>query len=387
MAKQVCAPWRPWARGLLWVLTIFATGCSSQRVVRLSDETLPPPPLPTKLVVRGQSPEYGYSTVPPSDEGPSLLDFEGAPSPAAPPPSSYTPPPATPSPWTTSPQEPPWHHWATSLFRPAPCAQAGPSFDGQCPPGTYPIEYVPMANAWAFAYYDGFELPEGDFRNAGRFGVNWAFPLLSDYMGLAGQIGGSGSVTEDQEQVFVTAGLFWRGDMQYGSAWNVGAVFDFMHDGYLETQVTQVRGLVSYTADFRNEFGVWGAGRTSDDITVSDRVAEPVGQINVFWRHLWNVGLDTTVWVGWRDGQSDADESNDESGAAIGARIYYPLTESWALAAGGHNAFDSDTWNVWGGVEFSFGGLARPRFLGQYRHAPLLPVADNTTMTLAIEPR
>lgn len=372
---------------LLAVHTLAVSGCTSQRVVRLSDESLPPPPPPEGLVVRGQSPEYGYSSLPPTTEGEGLLDFEGPSAPAPPPPDISYSPPAVPHPWSTGGQEPPWHNWAAGLFRPTPCAGSGPAFTGQCPPGTYPVEYVPFANAWAFAYYDGFELPVGDFRNAGRFGVNWAFPLLSDYMGLAGQIGGSGSITEDQEQVFVTAGIFWRGDMQYGSAWNVGAVFDFMHDGYLETQVTQVRGTVSYTVDFRNEIGVWGAGRTSDDITVDNYVAEPVVQVNIFWRHLWSGGLDTTVWVGWRDGQSDADESNDESGAAIGARIYYPLTESWALAAGGHNAFDSDTWNVWAGVEFSFGGLARPRFLGQHRHAPLLPVADNSTMTLAIEPR
>ncbi len=369
------------------VAVVVGLGCSSGRVVRLSDETLPPPPLPTTMTVRGQSPEYGYSSIPPDEGQPPLLDFDSS-APAAQPGADLAPPaPPSAQPWSLPGQEPPWHRWAMNLFRPVPCGTAAPSFDGQCPTGTYPIEYVPFANTWAFAYYDGFDLPEGGFRNAARLGVNWGFPLFSDYVGFGGQIGGSGSVTEDQEQVFVTAGLFWRGDMQYGSAWNVGAVFDFMHDGLLETQVTQVRGQISYVADFRNEFGVWGAGRTSDDITVSNRVAEPVGQVNLFWRHLWTVGLDTTVWVGWRDGQSKADESNDASGAAIGARVYYPLTESWALAAGGHNAFDSDTWNVWGGVEFSFGGLARPRFLGQYRHAPLLPVADNSTMTLAIEPR
>ena len=368
----------------LWVLSsLLLSGCMAPRTVRLSDEQLPPPPLPAAVPesprgARGQGPEYGFGSVPedhssllPWDETSATPQGTGA----------LKPPPY-------SAEEPPWHQWFTGLLRPTavPCS-AGPSYDGRCPPGTFPIEYVPGANTWAFAYYDGFELPGNDFRNAGRFGLNWASPLLSDYVGLGVQAGASGSVTEDQEQVFITAGLLYRGDMQYGSAWNVGAVADFLHDGFYDVQVVQVRGKASYTVDFRNELGVWGSAGVSDDDYGPATRAETANQVNLFWRHLWSVGLDSEVWVGWRDGQSDADESNSESGAAIGARFVYPITVGWALAIGGHSAFESDTWNVWAGVRWNLGGRARQGFLGQNRHAPLLPVADNSTMTLALEPK
>jgi hypothetical protein len=239
---------------------------------------------------------------------------------------------------------------------------------------------------YGFAYYDGFELPETDFRNAGRFGVNWASPVLSDYMGLGVQLGGSGSITDDQEQVFVTGGLFWRGDMQGGSAWNVGAVVDFLHDGLFDAQVAQVRGKVSYTANFRNEFGVWGAEGILDDENDSGGNVDTANQINLFWRHLWAVGLDTTLWVGWRDGQGLADDDKEESGTAVGAEIELPVSDAWSLAVGGHRAFESDTWNVWAGAQWYFGGQARQRYLGQHRHLPLFRVADNSTLTLALEP-
>ncbi len=376
---------------------ILGHGCMTNRTVRLSDEALPPPPspeaVPTASVIRAQDAEYGFHSIDAPPEG--LLDWSDAPNsgqtvpPAGSPPATAPPPP--PPSTSTLPygaEEPPWHRWFGGLLRPA-VGACGPTFtyDGRCAPGTFPIEYVPFANTWAFAYYDGFELPGNDYRNAGRFGVNWASPLVSDYVGIGVQAGGSGSVTEDQEQVFVTAGVFYRGDMQLGSAWNVGAVADFLHDGFYDVQVVQVRGKVSYTVDFRNELGVWGSGGVSDDDVNAALRAETVNQVNIFWRHLWNVGLDSEVWVGWRDGQSDADESNSQSGAAIGARFVYPITDGWALAIGGHNAFDSDTWNVWAGVQWNPGMRARQRFLGQNRHAPLFSVADNTTMTLAIEPK
>ncbi len=384
----------------------FLPGCTTHRTIRLSDEALPPPPYPEapsdETLIRGQDPEYGFQSLDAPDPG--LLEWParqapdrpGAatlPSPPAdsatvPPPPSGPPLAAGPTGPNYSSEEPPWHHWLGGLLRPAVSA-CGPviSYDGRCAPGTFPIEYVPFANTWAFAYYDGFELPANDFRNAGRFGINWASPLVSDYVGLGVQAGASGSVTEDQEQIFVTAGVFYRGDMQLGAAWNVGAVADFLHDGFYDVQVVQVRGKVSYTVDFRNELGVWGSGGVSDDDINAATRAETANQVNIFWRHLWNVGLDSELWVGWRDGQSDADESNSQSGAAIGARLVYPVTDAWTVAVGGHSAFESDTWNVWAGVQWNLGGRARQRFLGQNRHAPLFPVADNSTMTLAIEPK
>jgi hypothetical protein len=220
---------------------------------------------------------------------------------------------------------------------------------------------------------EGFSQSGGDDRLAGRFGGNWGLPLIDDSSGLGFQIGGSGSVASAGEQFFVTSGVFYRGDMRLGGAWNLGGVFDWMKDGDFESEVGQLRAKTSITLDGQNELGVWGAVSVMDDQTDRGDTVDSVDQANLFYRHLWSKGYDTTGWVGWR---------SDPDSLAIGADVSIPLDESWAVVGGGHYAFEADSWNAYVGLALYFGQRARERYLGQYRHLPYLPVADNSSMTL-----
>lgn len=283
--------------------------------------------------------------------------------------------------------EPSSSRWPSACSRAAAAGSAVPScLDGTCPPGTCPIESGLWDNTYLFALYDGFDLNVDGTRHGGRFGVNWGFPPFDDYFGLGLQLGVSGSTTNEDEQVFATGGVFWRGDVRFGRTWNMGAVVDFLHDGFVDVDVTQVRAKTSYTWNLQNEIGVWGAAAVSDDdFSDSTLSVEAVDQANLYWRHLWANGLDGNFWVGWRNGQRGTEPDNSDGGAAIGTDLNYPLGEIWAITGGGHYAVESETWNVFAGVGLYLGGRARQQYLGQYRHLPYFGVADNSTMTLTID--
>jgi hypothetical protein len=110
-----------------------------------------------------------------------------------------------------------------------------------------------------------------------------------------------------------------------------------------------------------------------DDNDKRGHMAESVNQANLFYRYLFDSSWDVSVWVGWR--------SEPES-AALGAAWYAPINDYWAGVFGGYYAFEGDTWNVYTGFVRHWGNRARQDYIGQDRHLPYLPVADNSTMTL-----
>jgi hypothetical protein len=55
------------------------------------------------------------------------------------------------------------------------------------------------------------------------------------------------------------------------------------------------------------------------------------------------------------------------------------------MTTGGHWGFAADTWHVYLGAVRFLGGRANQRYIGQFRQQPYLPVADNTSMTVAID--
>ncbi len=246
-------------------------------------------------------------------------------------------------------------------------------------PWTFGACTYSWSNAYAFALADGFHQSGDNDRWAGRFGINWTLPVTPDQSGLGFQAGFAGSPAEEGAQLFGTGGAFWRGDARVGPAWNLGGVVDWMHDNDFDSDVAQVRVAVSNTVSLYSEIGVWGTVGVVDDEqrrSGRDRDIEPVGRANLFYRHLFQAGWDATAWVGWR---------SDPSDGSLGGDLRIPVSDSWSLAAGGHWGFDDETWNIFAGVTYHFGRQARQRYLGEFRHQPYLPVADNTSLTLAVD--
>jgi hypothetical protein len=227
-------------------------------------------------------------------------------------------------------------------------------------------------NIYFFAIGDAFRLTDENTRAAARFGLNWGLPLIDDDSGLGFQVGFSGSLAEEGDQWFVTSGVFYRGDMQFDSAWNVGAVFDWMQDDEFKADIGQVRGKTSITLDRKNEIGVSGAASLIDDEDQNGETVESVDQVNLFYRYLFDSDWDVTWSVGWR---------SDPGSVAVGINTYRPINDYWAGIFGGYYAPDGDTWNVYSGLVRHWGQRATQDYLGQDRHQPYLPVADNTSMT------
>ena len=79
-------------------------------------------------------------------------------------------------------------------------------------------------------------------------------------------------------------------------------------------------------------------------------------------------------WIGWR---------SDPNSLAIGGDTTYPINDWLSIAGGGHYAFEDDGFAVYAGLVLYPSGKAHERYIGQNRYMPYLPVANNTSMTLA----
>jgi hypothetical protein len=246
-------------------------------------------------------------------------------------------------------------------------------FEDACGMGPAGYSNYSWDNIYFFSIGEAFRLDHENTRAAIRSGLNWGLPLVDDDVGLGFQIGFSGSLAEEGNQFFVTSGVFYRGDMRLDSAWNVGAVFDWVQDDEFEADVGQIRGKTSITLDRKNEIGVWGAASIMDEADQNGETVEPVDQVNFFYRYLFDSEWDLTGWVGWR---------SDPDSVAFGINTYRPINDYWAGIFGAYYAPDGDTWNIYSGIVRHWGQRATQDYLGQDRHQPYLPVADNTSMTL-----
>jgi hypothetical protein len=278
--------------------------------------------------------------------------------------------------------------YGRSTFHPSPFDRGAPScpvdsgsgapcrtspFEDACGMGPAGYSNYSWDNIYFFTIGEAFRLDHENTRAALRSGLNWGLPLVDDDVGLGFQIGFSGSLAEEGNQFFVTSGVFYRGDMRLDSAWNVGAVFDWMQDDEFEADVSQIRGKTSFTIDRKNEIGVWGAASLSDEADQNGETVESVDQINLFYRYLFDSDWDVTWWAGWR---------SDPESVAFGISTYRPINDYWAGIFGAYYAPDGDTWNIYSGIVRHWGQRAAQDYLGQDRHQPYLPVADNTSMTL-----
>lgn len=202
------------------------------------------------------------------------------------------------------------------------------------------------------AAIDGSKQPQDFGVNAvtgGQFSFNLGVPLISDY-GIGMQVGSgitaAGNAvrvyealgeTTSRTQNFTSVGLFQRTDN--GFAW--GFTHDFLNERYFDRfTLSQWRFRVAYDISDRNQVGFTGMLRGKEDTGVfgtntSVRLRS-IDQAQIYLRHYWATGAQTSVWAGVADGHG---ENNAVLGRApgkddpflFGSDVLMPLTKSLAI--------------------------------------------------------
>jgi hypothetical protein len=228
-------------------------------------------------------------------------------------------------------------------------------------------------------------------------GVNWGSPLPFFRPGAFGaQVGfravqsnfeGTQFTNEYRGQTFLTAGVFRRVDLGLQG----GVVVDQMHDEWCYgTDLTQIRGLLSWIFPGQNELGFWFAeGTNSDD--VASAIMAPNGVVSIvpetmtptdlyafFYRHRFHNwgGFEGGIFAGF----------TGESDGLIGAEFRTPLTPNFSLeseftylapeGSAGTDPRVEESWNVAISIVW-FPGCRRPDAGNYFR--PLFDVAGNGT--------
>ena len=300
-----------------------------------------------------------------------------------------------------------------------PCNTCGDSYliddccgRGGCPGNVRPIFHGQFASLFRNASFFGgltsfrhnaFTLPGNDDlsldSNFGAFGgFNLGVPLCRILGGgLSAQFGvrsvqthfdGSDFTDDNRDQTFFTAGIFRRVDIGL----QAGVVVDVLNeDFFVESDLTQIRGEVSYAFPTGGALGFRFAAAQQDDsfsgelngVTVDEFTTGSDSHFRFFWRKVLNNGGYSEVFGGW---------SNAGHGV-LGADLDVPVSKYIAMEAGavyflseeiaptGSSLGDSridDSFNFYVGFALRPQGVARYRSYDQ----PLLPVADNGTFLL-----
>jgi len=241
---------------------------------------------------------------------------------------------------------------------------------------------------------------EGFMDSAGLVGTfNTGFSLWR-LDNIRGQIGASYGVydfkgrdssttnSSAEQQTFVTLGVYKRSEVAYGDRLSWGLVYDqfWAHQWGLfasELYVGQVRGIIGYATSDWNEFGVWGAFRTTGDNSVGGIAPPPVramNQYNVYWRHNFDFGGQSMLYIGgndpadigsWLFGFLGQAPLNDYLG------LYGNFVFSEPGSATGVVGSNEQEWAFGAGVTWYFGGKSVSPTVSGQKGLPLLPVANN----------
>jgi Family of unknown function (DUF6666) len=243
------------------------------------------------------------------------------------------------------------------------------------------------------------EAAPGFMDSAGLVGTfNTGFSLWR-LENIRGQIGASYGVydfkgrdtvsnSSAEQQTFVTLGVYKRSEVLYGDRISWGLVYDqfWAHQWGLfasELYAGQVRGIIGYAISNWNEFGVWGAFRTTGDNSVAGIAPPPVramNQYNVYWRHNFGFGGQSMLYIGgndpadigsWLFGFLGQAPLNDNLG------LYGNFVFSEPGSATGLVGSNEQEWAFGAGVTWYFGGKSVSPTVSGQKGLPLLPVANN----------
>jgi hypothetical protein len=222
-------------------------------------------------------------------------------------------------------------------------------------------------------------------------GVNWGAPLPCLFCGELGmQLGirathsnfsGASFTESERNQVFVTGGIFRRVD--YG--FQGGVVVDYLsEDWYLDSELVQLRGELSWVYPCRHEIGFWFTAHLEDEETVSS----PIGT-SVLTEELAVTDLYAFFYRYRVDNVPNASGRlfagfTGESDGLVGADILVPVNDCWSVQSGfaylvPEEGSDADghveeSWNFGLSLVWRPGGNAGAN-AGYYR--PLFDVAHN----------
>jgi hypothetical protein len=272
--------------------------------------------------------------------------------------------------------------------------------------GTRPEVDEPLEPAWLndlslFLGLDGSKGPEdlGINANMGfRAAVNWGYPIW-ERAGLGVQLGTAINYSEtavrviqsvdgvrDRFQSFTTVGIFQRTDI--GLDWAFG--HDFLSEHYYQgIDVGQWRAQIGWNFSEFNEVGLWGAWRDrSDNGSVAGQFfnLQPIPQINLFWKHVWENDATTRMWIGMADEHGRfvlvaPGKTPVHHPFVFGADLFIPLSTHLALFGEANFITPNDTGTVTATLGFAFipGGAHRAV---HSRFAPMLNLANNPNFAL-----
>lgn len=275
-------------------------------------------------------------------------------------------------------------------------------FDGNCASGR--CQWRSYENLEIFGGAHGFRTPVD--RGHGNFGLheglNWGGPLWHAY-DIGFQLGGQavhsnfdgdsaiGYRDETRNQYFLTAGIFRRFRYPTGMQW--GVVYDFLRDDYYaKVDMAQVRGEISYRGPRGNEIGFMFSTNVKDDeanFAINGVSFTEIWQTEdmyaAFWRREFHGGHEARVWGGATGEGSgifgaQARATLSDRLAAL-ATFNYLSSNGDALVAG----YPQDSWGVNINFIYYIGKTARSAACSPWQ--PLMPVADNTSMMMGIQPR
>lgn len=257
-------------------------------------------------------------------------------------------------------------------------------------------------NLSLFAGLDGSKQPQDFGVNAlfgGRFQLDWGIPLLREH-GLGLQVGTSINASADAVQVFdriqgtkgrlqnfTTIGLFQR--RESGLNWAVG--YDLLYEQYFDHfHLGQWRGQLAYELDARNEFGVNLMLRSygSDGYFNKTRVSlQPIDMANLFYRHQWASGVNTSFWVGLADHHNEPNAALGDAGRVAhpfvyGAQIDAPLNDHISLFGQANFITPPSTGTVDAFLGLAFHPVSRAARERSKAFRPVMPVANNPTFAV-----
>ncbi|MDA1014682.1 MAG: hypothetical protein O3A00_09555 [Planctomycetota bacterium] len=261
-------------------------------------------------------------------------------------------------------------------------------------------------NLSVFIGLEGSKQPQEFGVNAhfgGRTSVNWGIPL---FHGLGLQVGTAITYTDNAVQVFervgevsgrsqnyTTVGLFQRTD--FGLTW--GAAYDFLfQDYYSEVHLGQWRMKIGQELGQDDEFGLKFALPQRNDnagVFIYPVTLKPIAQGSAYWRHSWESGTQTILWLGMAEGFGqrnlafEALFGDSRARAAderflFGAEIHAPLNDHFAIFGQANFILPADTGTVdaFLGIVYHFGGGARRAKQRQF--APAFEVANSTSFSV-----
>ena len=241
-------------------------------------------------------------------------------------------------------------------------------------------------------------------------GFNTGFALGDS--GLRGQVGASYGVydwrgrirlvpedTEVEQQVFVTAGVYKRGDMAHGNdPLSYGVVFDaFAADEWginaNDLDLGQVRGMVGYAISERFEVGGFATTWIWDDDAAVTVAGAPGVRSTVRAANQYNSYIrGNTIAGGSLMGYAGLFDGADIQCWQFGATGEAPLSNWFSLygncnyavpsAGAGPNGSGEEQFNIQFGIAYFFGGKAiSPSVTGQ-KGLPLFDVASNSSFLI-----